>query len=214
MATGSLIRHWLNLQEFLKKEDGFKGRVSGLLRKLSVKHVEEEGGVDLSPRVDNRHNLRNALKSFEDFKLKDGKLEEEIQSDAASGISIGSVIPESVRNWPEGGIKPKGGAEWYKDPSSITEKSPHSKSLKEDPVSTQTQTIHKKSVSEAAEALDFDNWSSGSQEGIYQALKHKDGLHDKHGLRATLKACTLKWRKAVKKIDKPLQEGGIPLQHQ
>lgn len=179
------------------------------MRKLSVKHTDEESGaVDLSARTDNRHNLRNALKSFEDFKMKDELLNEKLLSESASG----AVIPESVRNWPEGGIKLKGGADWYRDSASITVKSPHSRSVKEEPISSHVPAFHKKSQSEDIEFGEWERFSSRNPDGLALSLDHKDGLHHKHGLRATLKACTLKWRKAAKKMDKPLQEGSIPLQ--
>ena len=188
--------------------EGFKGRLSGIMRKLSVKHTEEESVVDLSARTDNRHNLRTALKSFEDFKMKDGMLDENLASDSASG----PVIPESVRNWPEGGIKPKGGADWYRDSASITVKSPHSRSVKEEPISNSVPAFHKKSQSEDIECGEWERFSSGNPGGLALSLDNKDGLYHKHSLRATLKACTLKWRKAAKRLDKPLQEGSIPLQ--
>jgi hypothetical protein len=179
------------------------------MRKLSVKHTDEESvAVDLSARTDNRQNLRDALKSFEEFKIKDGILNERSLSEAAGG----SVIPESVRNWPEGGIKATGGADWYRDSASITVKSPHSRSVKEEPISNYVPTIHKKSQSEDIECGEWERLSSGNPDGLALSLDYRDGLHHKHGLRATLKACTLKWRKAAKKLDKPLQEGSIPLE--
>lgn len=181
------------------------------MRKLSVKHTDEESGTELSARSDHRHNLRNALKSLEDFKMKDGSLDE--QPGSASGSTSGMVIPESVRNWPEGGIRPKGGADWYRDSASITVKSPHSRSVKEEPISMHIHAFHKKSASEdtGIECGEWEKFSSGNPEGFALSLDNKDGLHHRHGLRATLKACTLKWRKAAKKLDKPLQEGSIPL---
>ncbi|KAG0583524.1 hypothetical protein KC19_3G143800 [Ceratodon purpureus] len=197
--------------DFFKKEgaEGLKGRLNGIMRKLSVKHTDEETvAVDLSARTDNRHNLRNALKSFEDFKMKDGMPDEQPLSESASG----SVIPESVRNWPEGGIKPRGGADWYRDSTSISVKSPHSRSVKEEPISNHIPVFHKKSQSEDIECGEWERFSSTNPDGLSLSLDHKDGLHHKHGLRATLKACTLKWRKAAKKLDKPLQEGSIPLE--
>jgi hypothetical protein len=40
------------------------------MRKLSVKHLDELYEEEPpSPQRDNRNNLRNALKSFEDFKM-------------------------------------------------------------------------------------------------------------------------------------------------
>lgn len=182
------------------------------MRKLSVKHADEESVTEPSARSDHRHDLRNALKSLEDFKMKDGTLDE--QSGSACGSNSGLVIPESVRNWPEGGIRPRGGADWYRDSASITVKSPHSRSVKEEPISTLIPALHKKSASEdtGIECVEWERFSTGNPEGFALSLDSKDVLHHKHGLRATLKACTLKWRKTAKKFDKPLQEGSIPLQ--
>lgn len=179
------------------------------MRKLSVKHTDEDSGTELSARSDHRHNLRNALKSLEDFKMKDGSLDDQLQSVSAGGL----VIPESVRNWPEGGVRPRGGADWYRDSASITVRSPHSRSVKEEPISNLIPALHKKSASEdtGIECGEWERFSCGNPEGFALSLDNKDGLHHKHGLRATLKACTLKWRKAAKKLDKPLQEGSIPL---
>lgn len=209
---GSVEMEEVRNDDFLKKEsaDGFKGRLSGIMRKLSVKNADEESctGTEVSGKSDHRHNLRNALKSLEDFKMKDGCLDE--QPGSATGSTSGLVIPESVRNWPEGGIKPKGGADWYRD-SAISVKSPHSRSVKEEPISYQVSAFHKKSASEDTGG-EWERFSCGNPEGFALSLDHRDGLHHKHGLRATLKACTQKWRKAAKKLDKPLQEGSIPLQ--
>ncbi|CAK9253515.1 unnamed protein product [Sphagnum jensenii] len=59
--------------EFLRKDDATsksKRRWGGLMRKLSVKHLDELYEEEPpSPQRDNRNNLRNALKSFEDFKM-------------------------------------------------------------------------------------------------------------------------------------------------
>lgn len=198
------------MQEFLKKEcaDGLKGRLTGIMRKLSLKHTDEETVPENSARSDHRHDLRNALRSLEDFKMKDGGADE--QPGSASGSTSGMVIPESVRNWPEGGIKPKGGADWYRDSALITVKSPHSRSVKEEPISSQIPAFHKKSASEdtGIECGEWERYSTGNPEGFGMSLDSRD---HKHGLRATLKACTLKWRKAAKKLDRPLQEGSIPL---
>lgn len=196
-------------QEFLKKEcaEGLKGRLSGIMRKLSVRQSDEESVIDLSGRTENRHDLRNTLKFFEDFTLKECALHGQHQSQPACRMS--SSIPESVRNWPEGGIKPKGGADWLRDSASTKMKSSNSKSVKEEPISSVFLTLHKKSASEDIEGADWEIFSGGNSEGLAEP---KDGSHHRHGLRATLKACSLKWRKSVKRLDKSLQDGSIPLQ--
>lgn len=38
--------------------------------------------------VDNRYNLRNVLKFFEDFKMKDGMLDEYLYLGFESGVSL------------------------------------------------------------------------------------------------------------------------------
>uniref|UniRef100_A0A7I4EBW2 HNH nuclease domain-containing protein n=1 Tax=Physcomitrium patens TaxID=3218 RepID=A0A7I4EBW2_PHYPA len=198
-----------DFDEFLKKEcaEGLKGRLSGIMRKLSVRQSDEESVIDLSGRTENRHDLRNTLKFFEDFTLKECALHGQHQSQPACRMS--SSIPESVRNWPEGGIKPKGGADWLRDSASTKMKSSNSKSVKEEPISSVFLTLHKKSASEDIEGADWEIFSGGNSEGLAEP---KDGSHHRHGLRATLKACSLKWRKSVKRLDKSLQDGSIPLQ--
>ena len=198
------------MQEFPKEgAEKHKGRWSGLIRKRGSKQMDEDYDDGSSPRTDNRHNLRNALKSFEDFKMNDEDVEVDAEQDCSSVVSSTSIIPESVRNWPEGGIKAKGGVNWYQDTAVVTRRSQHSKSLKEHPVTIVIPNIHKRSVSEDDEVVKSQILNISSR-GHSQVVEYGDGLglQHKHGLRASIKACTLKWRTAVRK---PLQEGGIPL---
>lgn len=187
--------------------EDLKGRLSEIMRKLSVGNTGEESGVDLSRGPNNRLGLRNTSTSFEGFKLSDSSLHEHLQSESVCDIT--SSIPESVRNWPEGGIKPRGGADWYRDSSSNKVKTSYSKSVKDEPTLSHCLILHKKSVSEDMEGIDWERLSSGNSRAL---VDNKAGLHHRHGLRATIKACSLKWRRAAKRLDKPLQEGSIPLQ--
>jgi hypothetical protein len=201
------------------------------MRKLSVKHLDELYEEEPpTPQRDNRNNLRNALKSFEDFKMH-----EDIQDRQEAPALVAHVpegdggatpvmlqnIPESVKNWPEGGIRPKGGAEWYKHTNTKT-------TMEATTVTADDQLHNSKSIQgesvNAAEAappkfVEADGLVDGDEEcdsttdsTNHQFMDPNDGA-SKHRLRASLKACTSKWRRAVKKLDsKPLQEGCIPLQ--
>ncbi|CAM6029808.1 unnamed protein product [Sphagnum balticum] len=217
---------------FLRKEDAAsksKGRWGGLMRKLSVKHLDELYEEEPpTPQRDNRNNLRNALKSFEDFKMHED-IQERQEAPAVAHVPEGDGgaspvmlqnIPESVKNWPEGGIRPKGGAGWYKHTNTkITKEATtataddqlhNSKSTQGESVNA-AETTPPKFV-EAGELDGDEECDSSTDTTNHQFMDPNDGA-SKHRLRASLKACTSKWRRAVKKLDsKPLQEGCIPLQ--
>ncbi|XP_024362815.1 uncharacterized protein [Physcomitrium patens] len=196
----------------LKVDVGGLKEQTDVVRKSTAKQTDYEVGLAMSPRADNRHNLRNALKSFEDFKMKDGMLDEHLHSGSESGASSSNSNPQSARQFLESDMELKGQVDRFNDAASITVKSSYSRSVKEESNSTQSSVFHKKSASEDIEIGDWEKYVSGGLDGLSHSADLKDCLHPKHSLRATLKACTLKWKKAAKKLDKPLQEGCIPLQ--
>jgi hypothetical protein len=188
------------------------------MRKLSVKHLDELYEEEPpSPQRDNRNNLRNALKSFEDFKMN-GDIQEKQEDDVVvHGSSEGADNKSSaIRGNPEIAKHTKA-ADDNKQLQS-------SKSIWDDHVNSNNAGSDSRELMSKLGAEvegddkgheECDNIESSTNQYSQLFMDSKDGAAaaSKHRIRASLKACTLKWRKAVRKHEsKPSLDGCASLQ--
>ncbi|CAK9219597.1 unnamed protein product [Sphagnum troendelagicum] len=211
--------------EFLRKDDATsksKRRWGGLMRKLSVKHLDELYEEEPpSPQRDNRNNLRNALKSFEDFKMN-GDIQEKQEDDVVvHGSSEGADNKSSaIQSNPELAKPTKGGGAADDNKQLKSSKSIWDNHVNSNNAGSDSWELMSKMGAEV-EGDDkgheeCENIESSTNQYSQLFMDSKDGAAaaaSKHRIRASLKACTLKWRKAVRKHEsKPSLDGCASLQ--
>lgn len=204
------------------------------MRKLSVKHLDELYEEEPpSPQRDNRNNLRNALKSFEDFKMNGDIQEKQEDNAVAHGSSEGADNKSSaIQSNPELAKPTKGGgaAEWYNKNSMKKEAADDNNKLQSGKLIWDGHVNSNNAGSDSWELMsklgaevegddkgheECDNIESSTNQysQLFMDLKDGGGAASKHRIRASLKACTLKWRKAVRKHEsKPSLDGCASLQ--
>jgi hypothetical protein len=208
-----------------------KGFWGGLLRKKSVKHPSEQSlpnqlegesdnvfplpPVQRHPEED-PHTAINSLAKV----TSDGFYLDELRTSSKANGRLwlpGSTtsIPESVENWPDGNRLDKQGAADYCDNKSRLKLAKNfydtttvqlSKEEKEIAAYMLDNHIYigslPRSLSNVDEVTETESLSSNNPD--FQMLEEKD--LSKSGLRASIKAATLVWRKAVKKLESKLQD--------
>ncbi|KAH9531318.1 hypothetical protein CY35_19G032400 [Sphagnum magellanicum] len=217
-----------------------KGFWGGLLRKKSVKHPSEQSPPNqLEGESDNvfplppvqRHpeeDPHTAINSLAKV-TSDGFYLDELRTSSKANGRLwlpGSTtsIPESVENWPDGSRLDKQGAADYCDNKSRLKLAKNfydtttvqlSKEEKEIAAYMLDNHIYigslPRSLSNVDEVTETESLSSNNPD--FQMLEEKD--LSKSGLRASIKAATLVWRKAVKKLESKLQDelAGPPAPH-
>lgn len=96
----------------------------------------------------------------------------------------GLVIFEFVRNWFEGGVRFRGGVDWYRDFVFIMVRFLYSRFVKEEFILNLIFVFYKKFVFEdiGIECGEWERFSCGNLEGFVLLLDNKDGLYYKYGL--------------------------------
>lgn len=209
-----------------------KGLWGGLLRKLSVKQQSEQS---LSNKMDEESDeeaqkqqistrdadVTNVLDSMKKISIDENTHNVESKNVEGKSTDGPNMIPDSVKNWPEVGIQKEAAVVpelWHADNTDV-EETPTTDATNiwraegrvEDGVVGYGLDQHfsierrffPRSLSDVDEITETESLNSTNLD--FHMLESKDPY--KTGLRASIKAATVVWKKAVKKLETKLQEG-------